>query len=38
MKCKEWILRLVEVEEMCSLSDLKHVTAFLSVMRISVMF
>lgn len=34
MKCKEWILRLVEVEEWCSVSDLKHVTGFLSVMRI----
>lgn len=31
MKCKEWILRLVEVEEICSVSDLKHVTGFLSI-------
>lgn len=30
MKCKEWILRLVEVEEMCSVSDLKHATGFIS--------
>lgn len=30
MKCKEWILRLVEVEEMYSVSDSKHVTGFLS--------
>lgn len=31
MKCKEWILRLVEVEEICSVSDLKHVTGFLNI-------
>lgn len=31
MKCKEWILRLVEVEEICSVSDLKHVTGFLHI-------
>ena len=38
MKCKEWILRLVEVEEMCSVSDLRHGTGFLSTTRIFVMF
>lgn len=30
MKCKEWILRLVEVE-VCSVPDLNHVTGFLNI-------
>lgn len=38
MKCKEWILRLVEVEEIYSFSDLEHITGFLSVMHIFVTF